>query len=198
MGSLLLGATAHSASGRPRISDPLSKSEHLQLGAVLGTSCLTIAEMEATGAATAAASGAQRTALAPPPSFAAGVGGPPVPSAGGEAARPAAAISTAASASGGARAPPRTTTREVTGHDGTFEEAVVLGLVPKPPNMQWGSWMKWRKRYGALPSTEGLWWKDSPRSRGQQISPSPQALLRTVLQGLVLQTMPPASRGYEP
>ena len=141
MGSLLLGATAHSASGRPRISDPLSKSEHLQLGAVLGSPCPTIVEMEATGAATAAASDAQRTVLAPPPSFAAGVGGPPVPSAGGEAARPAAANPEDASATGGGRAPPRTTTREVTGYDGTFEEAVALGIVPKPPNMQWGSWM---------------------------------------------------------
>ena len=67
------------------------KSELLQLGAVLGTTFPTIAEMEATGAASAAASDAQRTALAPPPSFAAGVGGPPVPVAEGEAARPPAA-----------------------------------------------------------------------------------------------------------
>ena len=107
--------------------------------------------MEATGAASAAASDAQRTALAPPPSFAAGVGGPPVPVAEGEAARPPAAK---AAASGRTRAEPRTTTREVTDFDGTFEEAVTAGLVPKPPNLQWGSWMKWRKRFGALPSTE--------------------------------------------
>ena len=148
----------------------------MQLGAVLGSLFPTIAKMEATGAASAAASDAQRTALAPPPSFAAGVGGPPVPAAEGEAARPPAAK---AAASGRTRAEPRTTTREVTGFDGTFEEAVTAGLVPKPPNLQWGSWMKWRKRFGALPSTEvdgGMILQEAEA----RFTPSPQALLRTV------------------
>ena len=83
--------------------------------------------MEATGAASAAASDAQRTALAPPPSFAAGVGGPVVPTAEGEAARPVAEPTTSA---------PRFTDREVTGFDGTFEEAVEQGQVPKPLNVK--------------------------------------------------------------
>ena len=131
---------------RAQRSAPLS--EHLQLGAVLGILFPTVAKMEATGAAAAAAAGdAPRTALAQPPSFAAGVGGPVGPAAEDEAARPEAASASTAAA-------PRFTDREVTGFDGPFEEAVEQGLVPKPPNLQWGAWMKWRQTYGALPSWE--------------------------------------------
>ena len=35
--------------------------------------------------------------------------------------------------------------REVTGFDGTFEEAVTEGLIDKPPPIVWGDWQKYRR-----------------------------------------------------
>ena len=42
-----------------------------------------------------------------------------------------------------AEAPPDTY-REVTELDGTFEEAVAMGIIDKPPPMLWGDWQTWR------------------------------------------------------
>ena len=45
-------------------------------------------------------------------------------------------------------------TREVTGWDGTFEEAVEMGMVIQPKPLRWQEWLRWRKFYGARPTPE--------------------------------------------
>ena len=39
--------------------------------------------------------------------------------------------------------------REVTGFDGTFEEAVEADLIDKPPPMKWNRWQAYRKLTGS-------------------------------------------------
>ena len=42
--------------------------------------------------------------------------------------------------------------REITGFDGTFEEAVELGLVNKPPRLAWNAFQRWRATVGMRPT----------------------------------------------
>ena len=42
--------------------------------------------------------------------------------------------------------------REITGFDGTFEEAVQLGLVEKPPRLAWNAFQRWRTQVGLRPT----------------------------------------------
>ena len=44
--------------------------------------------------------------------------------------------------------------REVTGYDGSFEEAVEVGLYDKPPPLVWNDWLHYRKISRSLPTTE--------------------------------------------
>ena len=43
--------------------------------------------------------------------------------------------------------------REVTGWDGTFEEAVDADVIPRPPPLNWNRWQRWRSAGGGGPTT---------------------------------------------
>ena len=42
--------------------------------------------------------------------------------------------------------------REVTGYDGTFEEAVEEGIIEKPARLTWNAFQTWRTDVGMRPS----------------------------------------------
>ena len=45
-------------------------------------------------------------------------------------------------------------TREVTGWDGTFEEAVDADVIPRPPPLNWNRWQRWRSDEGGGPTID--------------------------------------------
>ena len=49
--------------------------------------------------------------------------------------------------------------REVTGFDGTYEEAVAEGLIDKPPLMKWNRWQAYRKFTATGPTIEDDGWR---------------------------------------
>ena len=51
--------------------------------------------------------------------------------------------------------------REVTGFDGTYEEAVEMELIERPPPMVWNSWQRYRKLTGSVPTEK----EDGPRGK---------------------------------
>ena len=52
--------------------------------------------------------------------------------------------------------------REVTGYDGTFEEAVEADLIDKPPPMIWYRWQAYRKLTGSTPTLQEDGWQSNP------------------------------------
>ena len=49
---------------------------------------------------------------------------------------------------------PWTDRREVTGWDGTFEEAVDADVIPRPPPLNWNRWQRWRSDEGGGPTID--------------------------------------------
>ena len=75
----------------------------------------------------------------------------------GEAGGTETRVGSAPAGPGGAAAdapPGATPVREVTGWDGSFEEAVSLSLVDHSRCLRWGEWLRWRKFYGARPTLD--------------------------------------------
>ena len=43
---------------------------------------------------------------------------------------------------------------EVSGFEGTFEEAVEMGLIDKPPPLKWNRWQVYRQLTGSIPTPQ--------------------------------------------
>ena len=53
--------------------------------------------------------------------------------------------------------------RQVTGYDGTFEEAVIEGLIRAPGVATWNGWQRWRREEGGRPTIEDDGARPQPR-----------------------------------
>ena len=101
-------------------------------------------DVAAGGAASAAA------ASAPGAVVPAGSSGGPTEGDASRAPGPAAPLSAPEPA---ARLGPFADRREVTGWDGTFEEAVEADIIQRPPPLSWNRWQRWRSDEGGGPTT---------------------------------------------